>query len=111
MEKKPAGVSGGLGGLGELENFKVALKLTVAQDVGGFTVGVAAIRAGDESGANDEKASLGKLAEGGLGEGGSGDGVMCVHLVRLVDGANLPRRMISARLFSCGRTIVLQALI
>jgi hypothetical protein len=39
------------------------------------------------------------------------DGKKDVHAVRLVDGANLPRRMISARLFSCGRTIVLQALI
>ena len=100
MGEKPAGVSGGLGGLGELENFKVALELTVAQDVGGFTVGVAAIRTRDEGGADDEKTSLGELAEGGLRESGSGDGVMCVHVVRLVDGANLPRLMISARLFS-----------
>jgi hypothetical protein len=39
-------------------------------------------------------------------------GVSCGgHAVRLVDGANLPRRMISARLFSCGVKIIMQALI
>ena len=72
---------GVVGRLGEIKNFKVALQLTVAKDVGGFTVGVAAIRTRDKGGADDKETGLGKLAEGGLGEGGRGDGVVCVHNV------------------------------
>ena len=63
-------------GLGERKNLKKRLHRAVAQEVSGFTVGKAAVSAGDERRANDEQAGLGELGEGLLGEVGGGDGVV-----------------------------------
>jgi hypothetical protein len=100
MEKKPAVVSGGLGGLGgfKVKLFGDSLEFGFSAEdqhepkVSGHF---------DSVSLNDSHDFVAKGLFALVG----------FHLVRLVDGANLPRRMISARLFSCGRTIVLQALI
>ena len=85
MGKKPAGVSGGLGGLLELPrsaHFKLChpehkfCRVTANPYAGELKLALKARHFFEEEGL----------------------GCWCwVHVVRLVDGANLPRRMISAR--------------
>jgi hypothetical protein len=112
MEKKPAGVSGGLGGwlrksLHGCVEMKHFLSLVVDGEKGNVPMGLGHFGVGEGKGLLERVEPLGADAE----DGEEFDGVGVHGVVRLVDGANLPRLMISATHFSCGRTIVLQALI